>query len=93
MARYQQKEEGQNQKKNVMKHELKVPKAGQLDAVKASRLRQLSSNQLKGFRIRTQNNVVNSNELDDNPALYQTYGLESNAGRPIDKKGHMKVSN
>ena len=53
VARYQQKEEGQNQKKNVMKHELKVPKAGQLDAVKASRLRQLSSNQLKGFRIRT----------------------------------------
>ena len=28
VARYQQKEEGQNQKKNVMKHELKVPKAG-----------------------------------------------------------------
>ena len=70
VARYQQKEEVLNEKRNVMKHELKVPKVGQLDGVKASRLRQLSSNQLKGFRIRSNVNAAASNDLEDNPILF-----------------------
>ena len=53
VIRYQTKEEAQNngnvtgptvEKKNVMKHELKVPKAGQLDALKETTIKKLSSN-------------------------------------------------
>ena len=46
-----------------MKHELKVPKAGQLDALRGSAIRQLSSNQLTGLRIRSNGpGLNNSNE-------------------------------
>ena len=76
------KKSSQNQaeKKNVMRHELKVPKAGQLEAVKASRIRKLSSNQVTGFKIRNtpQASYGTNNEADDASKVQQIYGLENN---------------
>ena len=61
-----------------MRHELKVPKAGQLDSVRASRIRKLSSNQLTGFRIRnTPHGSQVSQEFDENAKIQQAYGLEN----------------
>ena len=88
MARWQTREEKNSskhinhltEKKNVMKHELKVPKAGQLDAVRASQIRKLSSNQLSGFRIRnTPKSGHISQDVEENSANHQShYGkLES----------------
>ena len=54
-----------------MRHELKVPKAGQLEAVKASRIRKLSSNQVSGFKIRNtpQNTYGTNNEVEESPKM------------------------
>ena len=84
---YQRREESSSngvtsgEKKNVMRHELKVPKAGQLESVKASRIRKLSSNQLTGFKIRnTPQGSHNASEpLEDAASQEKTsYGLVDN---------------
>ena len=54
---------------NVLKHEMKVPKVGNLEAIKASRLKKLSSNQVTGFRLRNipptfRNSQSNQNETN-----------------------------
>jgi hypothetical protein len=89
MARYNKKDEEpkfpalkEGEKKKIRKHELKVPKVGQLDAVKASRIRQLSSNQLAGFKIRS---GLASSEFDGtNKEMYKTYGMGQQEKEQVD---------